>query len=361
MNSAVHVHITISWRLSGLPKNTSTISRRSFLRGAAIVGAGALAAAPAVSRAGGQSESGEELATLLDLSKCIGCGACVMACREANAERYPEPTKPFPEMFPARVKAEDWSDKRGVDDRLTPYNWLFVDHITVNHGGEEHEIHMPRRCMHCTNPPCANLCPWGAAAKQDNGAVTIAPDICLGGSKCKDVCPWDIPQRQTGVGLYLDLLPRFAGNGVMYKCDRCQPRMAEGKLPACIEACPMDVQEIGPRSEIIAKAEALVRETGGYIYGIEENGGTNTVYVSPVPFEALEAARDKGKDAKGHGKGSQAQQQNQAGRPHLQPVGSPFENENMFAAAVFTAPLAGLAAGALKLFRKARANHEEES
>ncbi len=342
-----------------MSKNKPAISRRSFLRGAAIVGAGALTAVPTLSRAGGSPAQDEELATLLNLSKCIGCGACVMACREANAERYPDPTKPFPEMFPARVKVEDWSDKRDVDDRLTPYNWLFVDHITVDHEGEEHEIHVPRRCMHCTNPPCANLCPWGAAAKRDNGAVTIDPDICLGGSKCKSVCPWDIPQRQTGVGLYLDLLPRFAGNGVMYKCDRCQPRTAEGKLPACIEACPMDVQQIGPRSEIVARAEALARETGGYIYGLEENGGTNTVYVSPVPFEALEAARDKG--SKGQGKGLQAKKRNQAGRPHLRPAGSPFENENMFAAAVFTAPIAGLAAGALKLFRKTRTNSEEES
>ena len=110
----------------------------------------------------------------------------------------------------------------------------------------------------------------------------------------------------------------------------------------------MDVQQIGPRSEIIAKARALALETGGFIYGLEENGGTNTIYVSPVPFEALEAAREKvaGKDS---------------GRPHLQPVGSLFEKESMLAAAVFTAPAAGLAAGALKLYRKARAQNGENS
>ncbi|MFW5735494.1 MAG: 4Fe-4S dicluster domain-containing protein [Oceanidesulfovibrio sp.] len=329
-----------------MPKITSTLTRRSFIRG--IAGLGALTVAPAISRAGVRNEPEEELATLLDLSKCIGCGACVMACRDANSERYPEPQKPFPEMFPSSVKAADWTDKRDVDNRLTPYNWLFVDHVTVTHDGEEHELNIPRRCMHCTNPPCANLCPWGAAAKKDDGAVIIDPDICLGGSKCKAVCPWDIPQRQTGVGLYLDLLPRFAGNGVMYKCDRCQPRIAEGMLPACIEACPMDVQQIGPRSEIAATARALAAETGGYLYGLEENGGTNTMYVSPVPFETLEAAREKGEGA-------------DHGRPHLQVVGSPFEKEDMFAAAVFTAPIAGLAAGALKLFRGARKHDEEDS
>ncbi|QJT09759.1 4Fe-4S dicluster domain-containing protein [Oceanidesulfovibrio marinus] len=339
-------------------RKKSTISRRSFLRGAAIAGVGA----PALARAGAQDAKGEELATLLDISKCVGCGACVVACGEANESRYPKPEKPFPEMFPPRVKVADWSDDRYVDDRLTPYNWLFVDNITVNHEGTEHEIHMPRRCMHCTNPPCANLCPWGAAAKKDDGAVVIDPDVCLGGSKCKSVCPWDIPQRQTGVGLYLDLLPRFAGNGVMFKCDRCQPRMAEGKLPACIEACPMQVQQIGPRSEIIAKAKALAAEMNGYIYGLEENGGTNTIYVSPVPFEKLEQARAKVAPSAGKkGKGKHASKGKNSGRPNLTQVGSPFEKEDMFAAAVFTAPVAGLAAGAIRLLRKTQSGHGEDS
>ena len=93
------------------------------------------------------------------------------------------------------------------------------------------------------------------------------------------------PQRQTGVGLYLDLLPSLAGNGVMYKCDRCYDRIAQGGLPACIEACPEEVQTIGPRPDIIAKAHAIAQEIGGHVYGASENGGTNTIYVSPVPFE----------------------------------------------------------------------------
>jgi len=116
--------------------------------------------------------------------------------------------------------------------------------------------------MHCQNPPCANLCPWGAAAREDNGIVRIDAEICLGGAKCKTVCPWGIPMRQTGVGLYLKLLPRYGGNGVMYKCDRCVDRVAAGQKPACIEACPYDVQEIGPRAEMVAKAHALARDFG---------------------------------------------------------------------------------------------------
>jgi formate dehydrogenase iron-sulfur subunit len=81
----------------------------------------------------------------------------------------------------------------------------------------------------------------------------------MGGAKCKAVCPWHIPERQSGVGLHLDLLPQYAGNGVMYKCDRCYQRLKEGELPACIEVCPEDVQQIGPRQEIVEKAHQLAQ------------------------------------------------------------------------------------------------------
>ena len=322
------------------------INRRSFLVTGLAAAAGAVAA-PAQGRAaeGSSSAAGDAvvLATLLDLSKCIGCGACVEACREANAHKFPEPVKPFPKMYPAKVKAADWSDKRDTDDRLTPYNWLYIQTASGEYNGEAFELNIPRRCLHCQNPPCANLCPWGAASKDGRGIVSINDEICLGGSKCKDVCPWHIPERQTGVGLYLKLAPSFAGNGVMYKCDRCQDRVAAGGTPACIEACPEGVQTIGPRDEIRAKALKLAAETGGFIYGDMENGGTNTFYVSPVPFDVLNEAVEKG-----------------PGRPHLASMGNPFGKEDILARAVYAAPLAGLAAGALHLIRGATSEDDHE-
>ena len=320
------------------------LSRRAFLRSCALGGAGLLA--PGAARAAQKAaQGGEELATVLDLSRCVGCGACVYACRDANGHKYPEPEKPFPAMYPPRVKVEDFSDKRDVDDRLTPYNWLYIQTAAGEHEGEPFEINIPRRCMHCQNPPCANLCPWGAAGREPNGIVRINPDVCLGGAKCRTVCPWDIPQRQTGVGLYLDLLPSFAGNGVMYKCDRCFERVAEGELPACIEACPERIQTIGPRAEMLELAEDLAADMGGYVYGAEENGGTNTFYVSPVPFEVLDAAVEHGK-----------------GRPGLQPVEDLMAQDGNLAKAALIAPFAGVAAGLLglggKLFAAERAAKE---
>lgn len=309
---------------------TIQLSRRSFIRGAAAAACTAAASALPASAAFKTSDE-KSLATLIDMRKCTGCESCVEACRVANAAKFPEPQLPFPEMVPERAKQEDWSDQKDRTDRLTPYNWVFIQQADVSYNNQEYQLTMPRRCMHCANPPCVKLCPWGAAHQTENGISVIDSDLCLGGSKCKRVCPWQIPQRQSGVGLYLDLMPSMAGNGVMYKCDRCHERVSEGELPACIESCPEDVQTIGPREEIIQQAHAIAKEIGGFIYGENENGGTNTIYVSPVPFELIDkAVRDE--------------------EPHMRSVEDQMADGNNLAKAMFIAPFAGAAAALLKFF-----------
>ncbi|MFP4316569.1 MAG: 4Fe-4S dicluster domain-containing protein [Desulfovibrionales bacterium] len=309
-----------------------TISRRNFLKSLGL-GSAALAL-PAKARAMGVKDETSELVTLIDLNLCIGCGACVDACKESNGHKFPKPEKPFPAMRPNRVAVEDWSDRQDETERLTPYNWLMLQHADVEYRGETHTLHVPRRCLHCQNPPCANLCPWGSASQQENGIVRIDDATCLGGAKCRMVCPWSIPQRQTGVGLYLKLMPSFAGNGVMYKCDRCFDRIEKGEQPACIEICPVEAQIIGPRPQIVAEARKRAEETGGFLYGLEENGGTNTIYLSPVPFDLLDQAIEKG-----------------PGKPHLAAVENSMALEENLGWAALIAPVAGLTAGLLKTGR----------
>ena len=313
------------------------ISRRSFLKGGLAAAAAVASSGISSSAEASTSRKEVQLATLLNISKCVGCEACVEACAETNTHKHPDPKKPFPKMYPNRVKVSDWSDKQDVTDRLTPYNWLYIQHATVEKDGEEIELTIPRRCMHCVNPPCVKLCPWGAAKQMKNGISKIDPDICMGGSKCKAVCPWDIPQRQTGVGLYLDILPSFAGNGVMFKCDRCYDRIENGKLPACIEVCPENVQKIGPRDEILKEAHAIAKEINGYIYGEKENGGTNTIYISPVPFDELNEAIEKG-----------------PGKPHLKQVKDSMAHADNLAKAMVIAPLAGIATAVGKAYKSTR-------
>lgn len=323
---------------------TRNLSRRAFLKGGAVAAfAAATSGVPAVAYA----SSDEHIATLHDLTKCTGCGECVAACRDENQNKYPNPKKPFPKMVPKRVPIEDWSEKQDVDDRLTPYNWLYIQEGDVETDAGDTTVYMPRRCMHCVNPPCVKLCPWGAASQAKNGLSKIHSKLCMGGAKCRTVCPWGIPQRQTGVGLYLDILPSLAGNGVMYKCDRCYQRINIGEEPACVEACPEGVQTIGARSEIIKEAHRLAKEINGYVYGDTENGGTNTIYVSPVPFDKLNSAMEKGK-----------------GMPDFLPKKNAMAGGNNLATAMFIAPFAGIAAAAGKLFlsnqKTGEVNNESE-
>ncbi len=267
------------------------ISRRTFLAGMA-------AATTAAVIPKGRAQAAvrpDSWATLIDLTKCDGCAGkgtpkCVLACREANAHKFPEPDPAMLKDYWPQNFHEDWSGKRAMTNRLTPYNWTFVQKVQVEVEGREETVHVPRRCMHCDNPPCVKLCPFGTAKQDLDGPVHIDPTLCFGGAKCRTVCPWSVPQRQAGVGVYTYLDPMPIGGGVMYKCDLCRDRLAQGEAPACVTACPQQAIRIGRKAEIVAAAEALAKEYGGYIYGKKENGGTSTLYVSKVPFEKIDAA-----------------------------------------------------------------------
>ena len=80
--------------------------------------------------------------------------------------------------------------------------------------------------------------------------------------------------------------------------------------------------------------QQLAKEMNGYIYGEKENGGTNTIYVSPVPFDELNKAVEKGK-----------------GKPHLKPVEDMMAKGNNLAKAMVFAPLAGVAAAVGKYYK----------
>lgn len=269
-------------------QNNIRISRRSFLQ--ITAGAAALSGIglPKKSFAGTE----QQLSTLIDLSLCDGCAdrkipACVNACKTINKDKIPKIAAVIPEPWP-RKTIEDWSKKREVFNRLTPYNFIYVHKAEIDVAGSRKTIFVPRRCMHCDNPACATICPFTANIKNKNGAVVIDQDICFGGAKCRDVCPWGIPQRQSGVGIYLSILPGLMGNGVMYKCDLCFERLAAGKLPGCVAACPRQALLIGRRNDIEKMSELRAHRINGYIYGRTQNGGTSTIYVSPVPFEEID-------------------------------------------------------------------------
>ena len=249
----------------------------------------AIGTAQAQTETGSGVPSPDQWISIIDLDRCDGCQdqaipVCVAACREKNHTRFPEPQKPLKPYWPQKTY-EDFSTQRDRIDRLTPYNWIYVERVTLSNG---RTVCAPRRCMHCFDAPCRKICPFGAIDRSEQGAVQIDPDVCFGGAKCRDVCPWQVPQRQAGVGLYLDVAPKFAGGGVMYKCDFCASSLKEGERPACAAHCPKEAMIFLPLSKAMDKLREIA--AGRYVYGLNENGGTATWYVSSVPFENIQEA-----------------------------------------------------------------------
>jgi formate dehydrogenase iron-sulfur subunit len=290
---------------------------------------------------------GGSFATLIDLTKCDGCKGetiplCVSVCRQTNEKNFPVPKQPLENLWPQKTH-DDWSKKKDVIHCLTPYNWITVQRLQID--GDE--IHIPRRCMHCDNPPCANLCPFGALNQNPDSSVVINPDLCMGGAKCKSVCPWAIPQRQSGVGLYMKLQPLPAGGGVMYKCDLCHERLQKGQIPACVEACEKRLGKerplfFGLREEIQKAARVRAKELNGFIYGEKENGGTSTFYVSHVPFEKIDEVLKEQKIT-----------------PRMGRVQNALNELNSWAKAFLLSPLLGAAAAVgLVLYQRHRGNEE---
>jgi len=322
------------------------LTRRTFLQ------IGGIAAAARVTGIAGGTALAEAkegtFASFIDLTKCDGCKGdpipkCVAACRQANEKKFPAPQEPIKDLWPQKTH-DDWSKKKEVIHTLTPYNWTMVQQVQVD--GEE--MYIPRRCMHCDNPPCANLCPFGALNQNPDSSVVINPDLCMGGAKCKAVCPWGIPQRQSGVGLYLKLQPMPAGGGVMYKCDLCHDRLQKGQIPACAEACEQRLGKdrplfFGLRTEIQQMARARAKEINGFIYGEKENGGTATFYVSKVSFEKIDAGLKANKNT-----------------PHLSKVQNALNDVNRWAKGFLLSPLlSAVAAVGLVLYKRRRGKGEE--
>jgi formate dehydrogenase iron-sulfur subunit len=186
---------------------------------------------------------------LTDLTRCIGCGACTLVCKETNGLRYSEV------------------------DQLDAYTWCAIS--------KQEGLYVKRQCMHCLEPTCASVCPVGALKKTETGAVTYDPDKCFGCRYCVMACPFNIPKYQ-----WDSPLPRVG------KCVMCyDKRQKEGKQPACTEVCPAGASVFGDRDELLAEAKERIQDEPqkyvNEVYGEDQVGGTAVMYISSVPFGKL--------------------------------------------------------------------------
>jgi len=135
-------------------------------------------------------------AFVIDLSRCVGCAACVLACRLENA----------------------WTSD-------TPWRRVLPLNLRRRPAGPTYFLSVA--CHHCERPACLAACPSGAYEKRADGVVVHRAERCIGCRYCEMACPFGAP--------------RYDGaQGLITKCHLCHTRLDRGERPACVAACPTE-------------------------------------------------------------------------------------------------------------------------
>lgn len=234
------------------------MNRRNFVK--TLSGLGVAVLSTEYAGAEDQSERKEFVGILVDTTRCIGCRGCELACAEAHG--FPQPDS-NPDIF---KKERSPSTKQ----------WSVVNRFETEKG----EVFVKRQCMHCNQPACAAACLTRAMLKTEEGPVIWREEKCMGCRYCMLSCPFDVPKFE-----YDSPIPKIQ------KCNLCWDRLEEGKMPACVEACPAEAIKFGKRRELIEMARAqIAKNPAAYvhqIYGADEAGGTSYLYLAGVPFGRL--------------------------------------------------------------------------
>jgi len=231
-------------------------------------------------------------ATLIDITKCIGCRACQVACKRWN-DREGEHTVLQDQLGfqnPATLSARTYT--------LITFHELPNDNAP---GGLNYVFTM-RRCLHCLEPACASACPTTALTRQPDGPVTYDADKCIGCRYCEWACPWGVPTAEwNSLAPKIQKCSHFADRSEqpLPLARNGQPLSLEEKtrykenivVPACVKACPADCLRFGDREEMLQEARQRIsshpEKYVDRIYGEKEAGGTSVLYLSAVPFEKL--------------------------------------------------------------------------
>jgi formate dehydrogenase iron-sulfur subunit len=208
----------------------------------------------------------EHSSVLVDLTRCIGCRSCENACR-VRQKRPPLPANRFG-FGPGEGK-------------LSFTSWTFVDFRKTDQADPlSPATPVKRQCMHCVDATCVSACPVAALHKTERGSVVYEASRCIGCRYCMIACPFQVPRYEWHEGL----TPRVG------KCDFCDDRVAEGRLPACVAACPTGTLKFGKRVDILREAVARMKANPNRyvsVYGDKVVGGTAWIYLSDLPMDKL--------------------------------------------------------------------------
>jgi formate dehydrogenase iron-sulfur subunit len=193
---------------------------------------------------------------LTDTTLCIGCEACVGACKQENSLGDDKPRR-------WKTRIDDLSATRFTT-------------IVRRPGGRSVRL----QCRHCVEPACVSACLVGAMQKTPEGPVVYDGDRCMGCRYCMMACPYGIPRYDWDKPV-----------PYVRKCSMCHARLVQGKAPACVDACPTKATIFGARDDLVAEAHnRIARNPGRYldkVYGETEIGGTSVIFISDVPLDFL--------------------------------------------------------------------------
>jgi len=201
----------------------------------------------------------QKVAKLIDVSKCIGCKACQVACMEWNDLRDEVGTNHGVYDNPLDLTDKSWTVMRfsEVEVEKDKLEWL------IRKDG----------CMHCADPGCLKACPApGAIVQYSNGIVDFHEENCIGCGYCITGCPFNVPRISKK-------------DSKAYKCTLCSDRVSVGVEPACVKTCPTGALVFGSKEDMIQHAEERIVDlkSRGYknagLYDPPGVGGTHVMYV----------------------------------------------------------------------------------
>jgi Fe-S-cluster-containing dehydrogenase component len=245
-------------------------SRRQFLKIMGATGATLLAGRGGASASEAHPVNNETIGMLYDATKCVGCKACMSACKRVNSD--------YGSLAYERAKF----DSDGIWDAPQDLSGSTRTLIKLFKQSEKKWSYVKYSCMHCQKPSCVSVCPVSAMTRDKiTGTVDYNKDTCIGCRYCQVACAFNIPKFQ-----WDKAIPQIV------KCDLCKnTNLVKKGITGCAEACPTGAIMFGKRKDLLAEGRKRLQESPGTyinaIYGEKELGGTNHLYLSAMPFDKL--------------------------------------------------------------------------
>jgi Fe-S-cluster-containing dehydrogenase component len=275
-----------------------SIDRRQFLKGVLAGGAAVATCAPTAAQARDNLPMPPKAMGLLyDSTLCIGCKACVAACKESNG-------------LPPEYSSPDdlWDTPLDISGKTKNVIKVYRDGSGLTKDAEtDGYAFMKHSCLHCVDPSCVSACPVSAMKKDPvTGIVSYDEKDCIGCRYCIVACPFGVPRFE-----YDKAFPKIV------KCELCNHLKPDDpnsrfQYSACAQVCPTGATLFGPTAELMAEAKRRLAlkpgETTVYprgkvgsgdshegkvpkyiprVYGDKELGGTQVLKLSAVPMDKL--------------------------------------------------------------------------